>query len=108
MSGKCYDSLSNLVPLPPLARYQNAIRRRCNRRCLVACGSPFDLNATQPAIRAKTAGQVGFENLKVPEIAEAIEKARSKTAAKLEISKERIIDDLAKIAFASCSALPRA
>lgn len=64
----------------------------------------IDLNATQAAIRAgysvKTAGQVGFENLKKPEIAEAIEKAQNKTAAKLEITKDRIVAELAKIAFA--------
>lgn len=64
----------------------------------------IDLNATQAAIRAgysvKTAGQVGFENLKKPEIAEAIEKAQNKTAARLEVTKDRIVEELAKIAFA--------
>ncbi len=58
----------------------------------------IDLNATQAAIRAgyseKTAGQVGFENLKKPEIAEAIAAKAGKTAEKLDLSAERVLKGL--------------
>lgn len=63
----------------------------------------IDLNATQAAIRAgysaKTAGQMGFELLKKPQIQQAIEKAREKTAQKLEITRERVLEEYAKLAF---------
>lgn len=63
-----------------------------------------DLNATQAAIRAgyseKTAQQQGSRLLLNVLVQEAIAKGREKTAAKLEITKERIADELAKIAFA--------
>lgn len=63
----------------------------------------IDLNATQAAIRAgysqKTAGSQGFDLLKKPEIQEAIEKARAKTARKLEITRERVLEEYAKLAF---------
>lgn len=58
----------------------------------------IDLNATQAAIRAgyseKTAGQVGFENLKKPEIADAIAAKAGKTAEKLDLSAERVLRGL--------------
>lgn len=63
-----------------------------------------DLNATQAAIRAgyseKTAYSVGHENLSKPEISLAIEKRRAKLAAKVEITQERVLEELAKIGFA--------
>lgn len=62
-----------------------------------------DLNATQAAIRAgysaKTAGQVGAENLKKPEIQEAIQAGRARLAARVEITQERVLAEYAKIAF---------
>ncbi len=64
----------------------------------------IDLNATQAAIRAgyseKTAQQQGSRLLLNVLVQEAIAKGREKTAAKLEITKERIVEELAKIAFA--------
>ncbi|MBA8838348.1 phage terminase small subunit [Ochrobactrum sp. RH2CCR150] len=64
----------------------------------------IDLNATQAAIRAgyseKTAQQQRSRLLLNVLVQEAIAKGREKTAAKLEITKERIVDELAKIAFA--------
>jgi phage terminase small subunit len=64
----------------------------------------IDLNATQAAIRAgysaKTAGSIGEENLKKPEIADAIAARQAKVAEKLEITQERIAAELAKIGFA--------
>lgn len=63
----------------------------------------IDLNATQAAIRAgysaKTAEQQGHQLLKKTSVSEAILKAQNKTAAKLEITKERIVQELAKIGF---------
>lgn len=62
-----------------------------------------DLSATQAAIRAgyseKTAGSIGFNLLKKAEIAQAIQKGREKTAAKLEVTRERVLAELAKLAF---------
>lgn len=63
----------------------------------------IDLNATQAAIRAgyseKTAAEIGFENLRKPQIAEVIAKSRQKTANKLEITRERVLEEIASIAF---------
>jgi len=62
-----------------------------------------DLNATQAAIRAgyseKTAKSVGCENLTKPDVAAAIAQRQKKLAAKLEITQERVIAELAKIGF---------
>jgi phage terminase small subunit len=56
-----------------------------------------DLNATQAAIRAgyseKTASVIASENLCKPNIAAAIEKSRQKTANKLEITRERVLQE---------------
>lgn len=62
-----------------------------------------DLNATQAAIRAgysvKTAGQIGVENLKKPEIQQAIQAERTRLAERVEITQERVLAEYAKIAF---------
>jgi phage terminase small subunit len=62
-----------------------------------------DCNATQAAIRsgysAKTAGAIGEENLKKPEIADAIAERRKLLSEKLEITQEMVIAELAKIGF---------
>jgi phage terminase small subunit len=62
-----------------------------------------DLNATQAAIRAgyskRTARSVGSENLTKPDIAEAIAEARRRVAGKLEVTKERIVSEYARLAF---------
>lgn len=64
----------------------------------------IDLNATQAAIRAgyskKTAGQIGDENLKKPEISHAIQLEMNKRAARTEITVDRVLKELARIAFA--------
>lgn len=63
----------------------------------------IDLNATQAAIRAgystQTAYSIGEENLKKPEIKNAIEKALAERSRRTGISADRIINELAKIAF---------
>lgn len=62
-----------------------------------------DLNATQAAIRAgysaKTAGQIGDENLKKPEIKEAIQARRKELSEKVEITQERVLKEYARLAF---------
>lgn len=63
----------------------------------------IDLNATQAAIRAgystQTAYSIGDENLKKPEIKSAIEYALAERSRRTGINAERIITELAKIAF---------
>jgi phage terminase small subunit len=63
----------------------------------------LDLNATQAAIRAgysrRTAGEIGHEHLKKPEIKRAIQKAMDKRAKRLEISQDRILEELAILAY---------
>lgn len=63
----------------------------------------IDLNATQAAIRAgystQTAYSIGEENLKKPEIKNSIEKALAERSRRTGISADRIINELAKIAF---------
>lgn len=63
-----------------------------------------DLNATQAAIRAgykeKNAYIIGHENLRKPKIEEYLAKEREELSKKTKVTKERIIDELASIAFA--------
>ena len=63
-----------------------------------------DLNATQAAIRAgyseKTAQQMGTENLSKPVIAAAIESAMQKRSERVEITQDRVLEELSHIAFA--------
>lgn len=59
-----------------------------------------DLNATQAAIRAgyseKTAGRTGHENLKKPEIAQAIQEAQAERAERLEVTQDDVVRGLHK------------
>lgn len=63
----------------------------------------IDLNATQAAIRAgyseKTAGSVGNENLKKPDIAAAISKAQEKASERTETTVDRVLKELSRIGF---------
>lgn len=63
-----------------------------------------DFNATQAAIRAgysqKTAQVIGAENLKKPMVAAEIQRLGAKTAAKLEVSREWVLERLMNIADA--------
>ena len=62
-----------------------------------------DLNATQAAIRSgysvKTATAIGTENLRKPQIADAIAVKQGKALRKLDISVERILLERARLAF---------
>ncbi|MCL1872974.1 MAG: terminase small subunit [Clostridiales bacterium] len=66
-----------------------------------------DLNATQAAIRAgysaKTANRMGSENLSKPDIQVALQVRQAKLQSKLEITQERVLMELAAIAFANSS-----
>lgn len=63
----------------------------------------IDLNATQSAIRAgyssDTAYSIGQENLKKPEIKNHIDKALAERSRRTGISQDRVIQELARIAF---------
>ncbi|MXN46068.1 terminase small subunit [Shinella kummerowiae] len=65
----------------------------------------IDLNATQAAIRAgysaKTAQQQGSRLLLNVVVQEELSRQQSKVAERLEITKERIVDELAKIGFSN-------
>ena len=63
----------------------------------------IDLNATQAAIRAgyspDTAKEIGCENLTKPNISKAVAKAMAERSRRTGISQDRVIEELAKIAF---------
>lgn len=63
-----------------------------------------DLNATQAALRAdyseKTAGSIGHNLLKKVEIQHRINELKQTRSQKTEITAERVLNELAKIAFA--------
>lgn len=60
-----------------------------------------DLNATQAAIRAgysaHTAGQIGDENLKKPEIATELQKAMDARAVKVDINAEYVLSGIKRV-----------
>ncbi|MFY2843583.1 terminase small subunit [Achromobacter ruhlandii] len=60
-----------------------------------------DLNATQAAIRAgysaKTAGQIGEQNLRKLEIAAAVQEAQAVRAKRTEITQDEILNDLREL-----------
>jgi phage terminase small subunit len=62
-----------------------------------------DLNATQAAIRSgyskKTAFTIGCENLKKPYIIEALQKRRESLASDNDITPERVLKEIARLAF---------
>ena len=64
----------------------------------------IDFNATQAAIRAgyskDTAGAIGAENLKKPQIQQFLEKYQSDRSEKCGIKFDMIIEELRKIGFA--------
>lgn len=63
----------------------------------------IDLNATQAAIRAgyspDTAGAIGNENLKKPDIRARIDQEMAKRSSRTGINQDRVIRELARIAF---------
>lgn len=65
----------------------------------------IDLNATQAAIRAgysaKTAFSIGIENLRKPLIKKFIDEEISKREQRLEISADKVLQEIAKLAYAN-------
>lgn len=63
----------------------------------------IDLNATQAAIRAgyskNRADAMGHENLRKPEISEAIQRAMKARESRTEITQDRVLQEYAKLAF---------
>lgn len=63
----------------------------------------IDLSATQAAIRAgysqKTAGSIGEENLKKPEIASAIAERMKAREKRTDITQDRVLQELGRLAF---------
>lgn len=61
----------------------------------------IDLNATQAAIRAgyskKTAGQIGDENLKKPQIAQAIKEALDSRSKRVQVDADYVLNRLVEI-----------
>jgi phage terminase small subunit len=61
----------------------------------------IDLNATQAAIRAgysaKTAGQIGDENLKKPQIARAVRAAMDERAARTALTADKVLADIERV-----------
>lgn len=66
-----------------------------------------DFNATQAAIRAgykaNTAHVIGAENLRKPKIAEEIARRQKDLQRRTEVTQERVVKELARIAFADAS-----
>ena len=71
-----------------------------------------DLNATQAAIRSgyspKTAGVIGYENLKKPQIASAIAEAQAQLSERSQVTIETVVAELATLGFARLSEPPSA
>jgi phage terminase small subunit len=63
-----------------------------------------DPNATQAALLAgyskRSAAAIGFENLQKPAVAAAIDEARAARSERTGITADRVLNELAKIAFA--------
>lgn len=80
------------------------LKERMERFCKYYLGDA-NLNATQAAIMAgysqKQAASIGSENLRKPQIAARIAYLQRATMKKLEVTPERIMAEVAKIAFAS-------
>lgn len=62
-----------------------------------------DLNATQAAIRAgyakNTSAEIGYENLRKPQIADSIAEARAKLSQRTEITQDMVMAEFARIGF---------
>lgn len=68
-----------------------------------------DLNATQAAIRAgyssDTAAQVGYENLRKPEIADSIAEAKAERSKRVEVTADQVLRELVDIATTDANEL---
>lgn len=77
--------------------------RLTEKQALFVAEYLVDLNATEAAKRAgysdKTAYSIGFENLRKPEIQEAIRIAMDERSKRTEITQDRVLQELAAIGF---------
>lgn len=62
-----------------------------------------DLNATQAAVRAGYRGSTGSRLLARPEVAAAVDRAMEERARRTEVTQDRVIRELAAIAFAKAT-----
>ena len=78
-------------------------KRLTPRQAMFVSEILVDGNASAAAKRAgyseRTARQIGDENLSKPDIAEAIAKAQAKRLERNEVSADRVIAELARVAF---------
>ena len=69
-----------------------------------------DLNATQAALRAgyrsRAPGQMGYENLKKPEIVEAIRGAFIQRERRTEVTQDKVVEKLWEIVLRSMQTIP--
>ncbi len=65
----------------------------------------IDLNATQAAIRAgysvNCAGEIGYENLKKPHVADYVQKLQAERSKRTQVTADDVIEELSKGAFAN-------
>ena len=84
-------------PPPPIIMDKNLTQKQA----LFVKEYLVDLNATQAAIRAgysaKTAGQMGDENLKKPQISAAVQKGIEKRNKRIEITQDKVLEDIESI-----------
>ena len=80
------------------------VRKLTDKQAAFVAEYLVDLNATQAAIRAgyseRTAYRIGAELLHKTSVAEAIAAGQAKRAQRVEITADRVVAELAKIAFA--------
>ena len=88
---------------------KNKVKKLTAKQQLFCHEYLIDLNATQAAIRAgyskKTAGSIGEENLKKPEIAEVIAKCKEERSKRTEIDSDWLLKRLADEADADVADL---
>lgn len=67
----------------------------------------IDLNATQAAIRAgyseKSASRIAVELLNKTQVSDALQKAIGERSQRTEITQDRVVDELGKVAFAEAA-----
>lgn len=87
------------------------VARLTEKQALFVAEYLVDLNATEAAKRAgysdKTAYSIGFENLRKPEIQEAIRIAMDDRAQRTEITQDRVLRELAAIGFSRATDFAR-
>ncbi len=79
-------------------------RKLTDKQAVFVAEYLVDLNATQAAIRAgysvKSAARIGVELLNKTQVREAIAANQAKRAQRVEITADRVVSELARIAFA--------